>query len=154
LGQLHAPAGEQRAAADEERIGTPILTNAAKSEGLHGPMGQFANAREYPTAAFKDVTAPNADTLYSSAWLDLSNGPYILHVPDEHGRYYLMPMLEAWTNVFADPGTRTTGTGAGDFAMVRTEEFTVVGADRPPLRFSTINCPVSNRLTNYQSFPL
>jgi hypothetical protein len=39
-------------------------------------------------------------------------------VPDEHGRYYLMPMLEGWTNIFADPGTRTTGTGAGDFAIV------------------------------------
>jgi hypothetical protein len=81
-------------------------------------MGQFANAKEYPTAAFKDVTAPNADTLYSLAWLDLSKEPYILHVPDEHGRYYLMPMLEGWTNIFADPGTRTTGTGAGDFAIV------------------------------------
>jgi hypothetical protein len=95
-----------------------VMTNAEKPEGLRAPMGQFASARDYPTAAFKDVTAPNADTLYSSAWLDLSNEPYILHVPDEHGRYYLMPMLEGWTNVFADPGTRTTGTGAGDFAIV------------------------------------
>ena len=95
-----------------------VTTNVVKPEGLHAPMGQFANAREYPTAAFKDVTAPNADTLYSPAWLDLSQEPYILHVPDEHGRYYLMPMLEGWTNVFADPGTRTTGTGAGDFAIV------------------------------------
>jgi hypothetical protein len=95
-----------------------VTTNAVKPEGLHGPMGQFANAREYPTAAFKDVTAPNADTLYSSAWLDLSQGPWILQLPDEHGRYYLMPMLDAWTNVFADPGARTTGTGAGEFAIV------------------------------------
>jgi hypothetical protein len=95
-----------------------VTTNAEKPEGLRGPMGQFANAREYPTAAFKDVTAPNADTLYASAWLDLSQGPWILQLPDEHGRYYLMPMLDAWTNVFADPGTRTTGTGAGEFAIV------------------------------------
>jgi hypothetical protein len=95
-----------------------VTTNAAKPEGLRGPMGQFANAREYPSPAFKDVTAPNADTLYSSAWLDLSQGPWILQLPDEHGRYYLMPMLDAWTNVFADPGTRTTGTGAGEFAIV------------------------------------
>ena len=95
-----------------------VTTNLAKPEGLRGPMGQFASAHEYPTAAYKDVTAPNADTLYSSAWLDLSKEPYILHVPDEHGRYYLMPMLEAWTDVFASPGTRTTGTGAGDFAVV------------------------------------
>jgi hypothetical protein len=95
-----------------------LITNAEKPEGLRAPMGQFANLREYPTAAFKAVTAPNADTLYSSAWLDLSQGPWILQVPDEHGRYYLMPMLEAWTDVFADPGTRTTGTGAGEFAIV------------------------------------
>ena len=96
-----------------------VLTNVPKPEaGLHAPMGQFADAREYPTAAFKAVTAPNADTLYSSAWLDLSQGPWVLQVPDEHGRYYLMPMLDAWTDVFAAPGTRTTGTGAGEFAIV------------------------------------
>lgn len=95
-----------------------VMTNVAKPESLRAPMGQFINAREYPTAAFKDVTAPNADTLYSLAWLDLSKEPYILQVPDEHGRYYLMPMLEGWTDVFADPGTRTTSTGAGDFAIV------------------------------------
>jgi hypothetical protein len=64
-----------------------LITNAEKPEGLRAPMGQFANLREYPTAAFKAVTAPNADTLYSSAWLDLSQGPWILQVPDEHGRW-------------------------------------------------------------------
>lgn len=95
-----------------------VMTNVAKpGSNLRGPMGQFVNARAYPTAAFKDVTAPNADTLYSPAWLDLGREPWVLHVPDERGRYYLMPMLDGWTNVFADPGTRTTGTGAGDFAI-------------------------------------
>jgi len=95
-----------------------VMTNAEKPEGVHAPMGQFANVREYPTAAFKEVTAPNADTLYSLAWLDLSHGPWVLQLPDEQGRYYLMPMLEGWTDVFADPGTRTTGTGTGEFAIV------------------------------------
>jgi hypothetical protein len=95
-----------------------VMTNVEKPEGSHAPMGQFAHLRQYPTAAFREVTAPNADTLYSAAWLDLSQGPWILQVPDEHGRYYLMPMLEAWTDVFADPGTRTTGTGAEEFAIV------------------------------------
>ena len=41
-------------------------------------MGQFAHMRKYPDAAFRDVTAPNADTLYSTAWLDLSKEPYVL----------------------------------------------------------------------------
>ena len=94
-----------------------VMTNTASSAGMKAPVGQFINARTYPDASFKDVTAPNADTLYSTAWLDLSKEPYILHVPNEHGRYYLMPMLDGWTNVFASPGTRTTGTDAADFAI-------------------------------------
>ena len=95
-----------------------VLTNVEKPEGLAAPMGQFVSLREYPNAAFKRVTAPNADTLYSSSFIDVSREPFILQVPDEHGRYYLMPMYEAWTNIFAVPGTRTTGTAAGEFAIV------------------------------------
>src|SRR5580704_545964 len=74
-----------------------VMTNVATPKDSNAPMGQFANASTYPDASFRDVTTPNADTLYSIAWLDLSNGPYVLHVPDERGRYYLMPMLSAWT---------------------------------------------------------
>src|ERR1700689_3202511 len=94
-----------------------VGTNTAAPVGLHAPMGQFASAREYPTAAFKDVTAPNADTLYSSAFLDLSKEPYILSIPDAHGRYYLFPMLDGWTDVFQVPGTRTTGTKGQRYAI-------------------------------------
>lgn len=94
-----------------------VMTNTDVPKGSKAPMGQFANLRTYPDASFKDVTAPNADTLYSSAWLDLSKEPYILHLPDENGRYYLMPMLSGWTNVFASLGTRTTGTKSGDYAI-------------------------------------
>src|SRR6516225_1808065 len=75
-----------------------VMTNVATPDGTHAPMGQFASMREYPTAGFHEVTAPNADTLYSAAWLDLSREPYVLSIPDAHGRYYLMPMLDAWTN--------------------------------------------------------
>jgi hypothetical protein len=94
-----------------------VLTNVVAPVGLRTPMGRFINAREYPTAAFKDVTAPNADTLYSSAFLDLSKEPYILSIPDAKGRYYLMPMLDAWTTVFQVPGKRTTGTKAQKYAI-------------------------------------
>ena len=94
-----------------------IVTNVAAPVGLHAPMGQLVSAREYPTASFKDVTAPNADTLYSSAFLDLSKEPYILSLPDAHGRYYLFPMLDAWTTVFQVPGKRTTGTKAQKYAI-------------------------------------
>ncbi len=82
------------------------------------PLNQFSNFLKYPTAAYKDVVRMNVDTLYSFAWLDLSKEPIILSVPDTDGRYYLMPVLDAYTNVFVSPGKRTTGTKAGHFAIV------------------------------------
>ena len=95
------------------------LTNVAKAGGgISAPMNAFANIPEYPTATMKVVVRPNFDTLYSSAWLDLTKEPMIVSVPDTQGRYYLLPMLDMWTDVFASPGWRTTGTRAGDYAVV------------------------------------
>jgi len=84
----------------------------------YGPMNEFSHVREYPTADMKVVVRPNFDTLYSIAWLDLVKEPIILTVPDTDGRYYLMPLLDMWTDVFAVPGKRTTGTQAGHYAVV------------------------------------
>jgi hypothetical protein len=77
-----------------------------------------ANAVSSPNASFTAVVSPNADTLYSTAWLSLSKEPIVLSVPNMNGWYYLMPMLDAWTNVFASPGKCTTGTESGNFAIV------------------------------------
>ena len=88
-----------------------VSTNFVKPEGTFAPMGQFAKLREYPNASFNAVTAPNADTLYTMAWLDVSKEPWVVSIPDMKGRYFLFPMLDGWTNVFQDPGKRTTGTG-------------------------------------------
>lgn len=93
------------------------LTNVEPGKGLGGPMNTFANVAAYPTADMKAVVRPNFDTLYSSAWLDLTQGPVVISVPDTGGRYYLMPMLDMWTDVFASPGWRTTGTQAGNFLI-------------------------------------
>src|SRR6516164_5478109 len=94
-----------------------VMTNVATAGDQFAPMGQFALMREYPTAAFREVTAPNADTLYSLAWLDLSREPYIFSIPDANGRFYLMPILDGWTTVFQVPGARTTGTKAQRYAI-------------------------------------
>src|SRR5271170_5467893 len=94
------------------------LTNVAKTDGIHAPMNTFANLAAFPAADMRVVVRPNFDTLYSSAWLDLTKEPIIVSVPDTHGRYYLLPMLDMWTDVFASPGWRTTGTQARDFAVV------------------------------------
>ncbi len=94
-----------------------IMTNVAEPVGNRGPMGQFIKARHYPDASFRDVTAPNADTLYTTAWIDVGKEPWVLSIPDMKGRYFLFPMLDGWTNVFQVPGTRTTGTGAQTYAI-------------------------------------
>jgi hypothetical protein len=94
-----------------------VMTNVEMPEGTRGPMGQFVRLREYPSAKFRDVTAPNADTLYTTIWLDVSKEPWIVNVPDMDGRYFLLPMLDGWTNVFEVPGKRTTGSEAQTFAI-------------------------------------
>jgi hypothetical protein len=94
-----------------------VMTNVTAPDGKLAPMGQFANLRTYPSPDDKEVTAPNADTLYSLAWLDLKKEPYIFSIPDANGRYFLMPMLDGWTDVFQVPGTRTTGAKAQKYAI-------------------------------------
>ncbi|MFN8627239.1 MAG: DUF1254 domain-containing protein [Candidatus Binatia bacterium] len=94
-----------------------VMTNVAAPEGSRAPMGHFVRMRSYPSAAFRDVTAPNADTLYTTVWLDVSKEPWVLSLPDMKGRYFLFPMLDGWTNVFQVPGKRTTGTGPQQYAI-------------------------------------
>jgi hypothetical protein len=95
------------------------LTNieAGKMVG-RGPMNTFTHIRAYPTAEFREVVRPNFDTLYSLAWLDLTKEPVVVTAPDTVGRYYMLPMLDMWTDVFAVPGKRTSGTKPGNFAVV------------------------------------
>ncbi len=83
-----------------------------------GPQNEFQNIPEYPPADFRGVVRPNFDTLYSSAWLDLTSGPVVMSLPDTGGRYYLMPMLDMWTDVFASAGSRTTGAQAQTYLIV------------------------------------
>jgi len=93
------------------------LTNVASPDAAHAPMGQLLKLRTYPAVDNHAVTAPNADTLYTIAWLDLSKEPWIFGIPDMGDRYYLMPMLDGWTDVFQVPGKRTTGGKAQKYAL-------------------------------------
>jgi hypothetical protein len=93
------------------------LTNVVSPDAAHAPVGQLLKLRTYPAVDNHAVTAPNADTLYTMTWLDLSKEPWILSVPDMGDRYYLLPMLDGWTNVFQVPGKRTTGDKAQKYAI-------------------------------------
>jgi hypothetical protein len=82
-----------------------------------GPMNMFVNVPAYPPADFRGVVRSNFDTLYSVAWLDVTREPLVVSAPDTDGRFYLLPMLDMWTDVFASPGWRTTGTKAANFVV-------------------------------------
>ena len=66
------------------------LTNVVRPEGIAAPMNSFANVPEYPTADMKVVVRPNFDTLYSSAWLDLTKA-----TDDRFRARYSRPLLFA-----------------------------------------------------------
>src|ERR1700682_6499634 len=94
------------------------LTNVEPGKGIGSPMNVMFNVPTFPTADMKQVVRPNFDTLYSIVYLDLTKEPMVVSAPDTGGRYYLLPMLDMWSDVFASPGWRTTGTQAGNFIVV------------------------------------
>ncbi|NET42860.1 MAG: DUF1254 domain-containing protein [Okeania sp. SIO2B3] len=113
-------------------------TNVTQPIDTCAPMNQFAHLREFPNASFKQVARPNVDTLYSSAFFDLSDGPLVLSVPDTD-RYYLLPILDMWTDVVAVPGTRTTGESAGKFVLVGPDWDGALPQDLTPIIPVTTN---------------
>jgi hypothetical protein len=93
------------------------LTNVQRPEDIRTPANSFVSLREYPSADLRLVVRPNFDTLYTTGFLDMMAEPMIVSAPNTGGRYYLLPMLDMWTDVFASPGWRTTGTEAGNFLI-------------------------------------
>jgi hypothetical protein len=95
-----------------------VMTNVERPEGLRSPMNQIARGRAFPGASFADMVRPGADALHSLMFLDVSKEPMVFTVPDSGGRYYLLPLLDMWSDVFASRGKRSSGTAAQTFAVV------------------------------------
>nr|WP_175772073.1 DUF1254 domain-containing protein [Paraburkholderia phenazinium] len=105
-----------RAAASARRDAEGKLAGGSAESTLRW-MNQWVHTRQLLGPQNREVVTPNSDTLYSSAWLDLSEGPLLLHVPDMSWRYYVLGLLDFYTNPFGYIGSRTTGTGAGTFLL-------------------------------------
>src|SRR6266542_5775205 len=84
-------------------------TNVAAPDAEHAPMGQVVKMRSYPAVDNHCCAAPNADTLYTEVWLDVSKEPWVFSIPDMGDRYYIMPMLEGWSEVFEVASSRING---------------------------------------------
>ena len=83
-----------------------------------GPENTLLRVRQFPDARFKAVVRPNVDTLYTTAFIDMNRGPWVFEMAPNDQRYEVMPFMDAWTNVYAAPGTRVSGTQGGQFLLV------------------------------------
>lgn len=82
----------------------------------------LSHMREFPDHTNKKVVKMNNDTLYSLAWTQLANSPYVIHIPDITERYYLFPILDAYTNVFESISKRTPDNSFGDYILLYQDE--------------------------------
>jgi hypothetical protein len=92
-------------------------TNVAAPDAEHAPMGQLIKMRTYPAVDNDCCAAPNADTLYTIVWLDVSVEPWIVSIPDMGDRYYIVPMLDGYSEVFHVDSLGTTGSKAHTYAI-------------------------------------
>lgn len=92
-------------------------TNVAEADAEHAPMGQVIKMRNYPAVDNHCCAAPNADTLYTLAWLDVSSEPWVFSIPDMGDRYYIMPILDGFSEVFKVVSSSSNGGQAQTLAI-------------------------------------
>jgi hypothetical protein len=122
--QAVSPAEAQQIATDAYVYGYSLITtevtrvqmsNVPKIEGFTSPTGQFVNVPRYPPADYRGVSAPNADTLYSVAWLDLAE-PQVFSHPDMGDRFYLFEITDLWmSDSESSPSKRTADGKAANY---------------------------------------
>jgi hypothetical protein len=103
---------------DSTRLFATNVREADCENGTGAPINRFSHLRRLPDAASNDTINPSLDTLYSSLWFDVTSEPLLINVPDSEGRYYSLSFLDYYSEVFASPGARTTGTEAQLLAIV------------------------------------
>ena len=120
LALLFSQADRIRVGGEAYLYGYPLLMmdiTRAHSALTTGPENRLLRVRRFPDADFKGVVRPNVDTLYTTAFIDMAKGPWVFEMAPNDQRYEVMPFMDAWTNVYAAPGTRVTGTGGGRFLL-------------------------------------
>ena len=104
-------------ARDAFLYGYPLVMFEETRKASPNPANTIQHLRAFPDHNFRNVVRPNVDTLYSIVWFDLAADAQVLEAPESDDRYYLLAILDAWSNVAASIGSRTTGKGAGKFLI-------------------------------------
>ena len=112
---------------DFERLyETQTSVNVPDNRG-NGPVNQFSHVRRLLDASDRNVVAPNSDTLYSIAWLDLRKGPQVVRVPAIKDRFYVIPFYDPYTNDFYNvTSNKKSQPGAGDYGRTNGGAYAVV----------------------------
>jgi hypothetical protein len=111
-----------------------------------GPVNQFCSIRKLATAAETTVNAPNNDTPYSQAWLDLSKQPMVIHAPAIKNRFWEFELVDPWTNNFYNITSATRPMGAGSWGVTHGGNWAVVGPNftgKLPKGVIRVNSPYS-----------
>jgi hypothetical protein len=110
--------------------GLPLLTTDATfqtmtsvnvSEGAFGPVNRFNNVRSPNTSGSTAVVAPGATSLSSIAWLDLTEEPQVVHVPKVTGHFFVLAMLDPYTEDLVNLGT-ASATEPGDYVVTAPQQ--------------------------------
>jgi hypothetical protein len=96
------------------RLSEEVLDPKTRKAGFNA----FVHTSELSSPTVVLFPAPNVDTVYSTAWLDVRNEPAILSSPDTGGRYWTAQVLDFDSNTLTNFGARLDGTQAGAFAVV------------------------------------
>lgn len=120
-GVLYSKAEQIILGAEAYIFGYPLVimdVTRANAALMLGPENHLRRVRQFPNAHVKDVVRPNVDTLYTTGFIDMAKGPWVFEMAANDERYEVMPFMDAWTNVFAALGTRSTGTAGKRFLLV------------------------------------
>ena len=118
--------GAVRDAVDAYIYGYPLITfdmarkqqtNVDRPDEQHAPMNQMIKMRTYLPIDNHCCAAPNADTLYTIAWLDVYNEPLILTIPEIKDRYYIVPLLDGFSEVIKVISSINDGSKAQTLAI-------------------------------------
>jgi hypothetical protein len=108
-----------------ERVATTVSGLTPPVAPTRAPINQLVAGTALPNPTYHDVVLPSTSTLYASSFMNLTSGPLILHVPQlpplvgtNQPRFFIVQLLDAWTNVSRESPSSRQHSQPGDYLLV------------------------------------